>query len=393
MALERCLMLPGASAYRRMWGRLMVVGGLFGVIGGLVGSGGNAGLARARLEEALCVGLEVDDAWVYLNARAGLYGIIDMRTEADLDRLRAVTQEMLGETRRVGNAWAENRALVSLAMVALKQGDSADARAALEDAISVARRAVDGWSLAMTLVPLGDLERSTGHHARAGRLYEEALACFAEIGLADHPLEHPYLLHNLGYVALAEGQTAEAHQRFVDAISGYRRVGDSRGVAESLIGLGATAAAQGTTPTAVRLFAAGESSLAALGAQLWFANERDYAYWRGVAGSAIDESKFEAAWAAGTTLSIDDALALAQSSAPSGAPTGAAAPTPADALTPRERDVARLVAAGLSNRQIGETLVITEKTAANHVQRVLDKLGVHSRTQLAARAAVLGLDQ
>jgi DNA-binding NarL/FixJ family response regulator len=45
----------------------------------------------------------------------------------------------------------------------------------------------------------------------------------------------------------------------------------------------------------------------------------------------------------------------------------------------------------LTNRQIGEALVITEKTAANHVQRVLDKLGVHSRTQLAARASVLGL--
>lgn len=124
-------------------------------------------LARGRFEEALRIGLEVDDAWVYLNARAGLHGIIDMRSEADLDRLRAVTQEMLGETRRVGNAWAENRALVSLATVALRQGDESVAQAALEEGISVARHAGDSWSLAMTLVPLADLERSTGHHARA----------------------------------------------------------------------------------------------------------------------------------------------------------------------------------------------------------------------------------
>ena len=277
-------------------------------------------------------------------------------------------------------------------MVALRQGDDEAARAALEEAISVARGGADGWSLAMTLVPLGDLERSMGHHALAGRLYDEALACFAEIGLADHPLEHPYLLHNLGYVALAEGQPAQAHLRFVDAISGYRRVGDSRGIAESLIGLGATAAAQGAAQTAVSLFAAGESSLTAVGAKLWFANERDYAHWRGVAGSTLDESRFKAAWTTGTALSIDEAIALAQFSAPTSAPTAAVVATPADALTPRERDVARLVAAGLSNRQIGEVLVITEKTAANHVQRVLDKLGIHSRTQLAARAAVLGLD-
>jgi predicted ATPase/DNA-binding CsgD family transcriptional regulator len=393
IALEHCLALPGASADRRLWGRLMVIAGMFGVIGGLVGSGHDAKLARGRFEEALRIGLEVDDAWVYLNARAGLHGIIDMRSESDLDRLRAVTQEMLGETRRVGNAWAENRALVSLATVALKKSDEIAARAALEEGISVARHAGDGWSLAMTLVPLGDLERSTGHHARAGRHYEEALACFAGIGLADDPLEHPYLLHNLGYVALAEGRTAEAHRRFVDAITGYQRVGDSRGVAEAVIGVGATAAAQGTSATAVSLFAAAETALAALGAKLWFANEPDYARWRGVAAAAIDETKFRVAWAAGIALSIDDAIALAQTSEPSGAPIRTVKPRPADVLTPRERDVARLVAAGLSNRQIGDALVITEKTAANHVQRVLDKLGVHSRTALAARAAVLGLDE
>jgi DNA-binding CsgD family transcriptional regulator len=60
-------------------------------------------------------------------------------------------------------------------------------------------------------------------------------------------------------------------------------------------------------------------------------------------------------------------------------------------LTPREREVARLAAQGLTNRHIAQALVITEKTAANHLQRVLDKLGVHSRTRLAARAAEFGL--
>jgi DNA-binding NarL/FixJ family response regulator len=62
-----------------------------------------------------------------------------------------------------------------------------------------------------------------------------------------------------------------------------------------------------------------------------------------------------------------------------------------NALTTRELEVAQLIAAGLTNRQIGEALVIAEKTAANHVQRMLDKLGLHSRAQLAARSAALGL--
>jgi DNA-binding CsgD family transcriptional regulator/Tfp pilus assembly protein PilF len=368
----------------------MVAGGMLGIVGGVVR---DANLTRARLEEALRTGLETDDPWVYLNARAGLHGLIDLRTESDLEGTKAVAEKMLGEARRVGHTWAENRALVSIAMVSHKQGNESAARAALEGALSVARRAADSWSLAMTLVPLGDLERSTGDYASAGRHYEEALASLVDIGLADHSLEHPYLLHNLGYVALANGQPEQARQRFVDAIAGYRRSGDSRGVAESLIGLGATAAAQGTAYTAISLFAAGEAALGALGAQLWFANEPDYAKWLGVARQPLGESVFQTAWAAGSSLSVDDAIELAQSSATASAPKDDRVQRPASVLTARERDVARLVAAGLTNRQIGEALVITDKTAANHVQRVLDKLGLHSRTQLAARAATFGLNE
>ena len=60
-------------------------------------------------------------------------------------------------------------------------------------------------------------------------------------------------------------------------------------------------------------------------------------------------------------------------------------------LTPREHVVARLAASGLTNREIATQLAIAEKTAANHLQRVLEKLDLRSRTQLAARAAELGM--
>jgi non-specific serine/threonine protein kinase len=52
-----------------------------------------------------------------------------------------------------------------------------------------------------------------------------------------------------------------------------------------------------------------------------------------------------------------------------------------------------LVAQGLSNREVAEALVINEKTAKNHVQRVLDKLGVNSRRQVMTRAQELGLHE
>jgi DNA-binding NarL/FixJ family response regulator len=55
-------------------------------------------------------------------------------------------------------------------------------------------------------------------------------------------------------------------------------------------------------------------------------------------------------------------------------------------LTPRERDVLALVAAGATNREIGERLHMAEKTASVHVSRILAKLNVRSRTEAAAVA-------
>ena len=54
------------------------------------------------------------------------------------------------------------------------------------------------------------------------------------------------------------------------------------------------------------------------------------------------------------------------------------------ALTPRQREVAALVAAGLTNREIAAALVITERSAESHVERIRDRMGFRSRAQIAA---------
>jgi DNA-binding NarL/FixJ family response regulator len=61
-------------------------------------------------------------------------------------------------------------------------------------------------------------------------------------------------------------------------------------------------------------------------------------------------------------------------------------PQPLQALTDREREVLVLVAQGLSNQQIADSLVISERTARTHVSNILSKLGVASRTQAALLA-------
>src|SRR5438132_5462536 len=61
--------------------------------------------------------------------------------------------------------------------------------------------------------------------------------------------------------------------------------------------------------------------------------------------------------------------------------------TPSPALSRREREVAALVAQGLSNRDIAERLFISERTAEGHVEQICNKLGFRSRAQVAAWVA------
>ena len=66
-------------------------------------------------------------------------------------------------------------------------------------------------------------------------------------------------------------------------------------------------------------------------------------------------------------------------------------PQSPEKLTPRETEVLRLLARGLSNKEIGANLVIGEKTVKTHVSSILSKLGMPSRTQAALYAVHIGL--
>ncbi|WP_194829810.1 protein kinase [Nocardia sp. XZ_19_231] len=95
--------------------------------------------------------------------------------------------------------------------------------------------------------------------------------------------------------------------------------------------------------------------------------------------SGLGERGFDTAFRRGQKMGMDAAVAYALGEPPIVAP-----PADGTILTKRERQVADLVAQGLTNKQIAARLVLSQRTAQGHVEHILSKLGFTSRAQIAA---------
>jgi non-specific serine/threonine protein kinase len=99
----------------------------------------------------------------------------------------------------------------------------------------------------------------------------------------------------------------------------------------------------------------------------------------------LGETEFQAAFTRGEQMTIAEATAFVTArKTPTEKRIGIPSEADGPALTRRERQVCELVAEGLSNRQIAERLVISQRTAESHVQNALTKLGFANRAQVAA---------
>ena len=101
---------------------------------------------------------------------------------------------------------------------------------------------------------------------------------------------------------------------------------------------------------------------------------------------SLGETGVATAWEEGRAMALHEAIeyALATVLTTVELASRRASQAGSAALTPREREVAALVARGLTNQQIADQLVIAKRTAANHVEHILEKLGFHSRVQIAS---------
>jgi non-specific serine/threonine protein kinase len=309
--------------------------------------------------------------------------------QRDLDRAAALLAEGLTAARRSGDVREIADALNALGSTRLDQGDLDRAVACYEEAISFYQAADHPEGVAGCYNNLSLVWRRRGDFGRAGALLEQALTIFQErgdrrgIGIAST---------GLGFVATMRGDLDRAVRFHRAALAIRQELGDQTGLAISLDYLGHLAGAGGRHVDAVRLLAAAAALRAAIGgvnrsdAQVHVDRTLE------AARDALDEATFAAAGAAGGALSLDRALAEAWRVIAEPASAGPAVDAaPAAELTERETEVLRLVAAGLTDRQIGERLFISTSTATRHTANIYRKLGIHSRAEATDYARRQGL--
>jgi DNA-binding NarL/FixJ family response regulator len=194
-------------------------------------------------------------------------------------------------------------------------------------------------------------------------------------------------LFHLGDIASLEGDHAEARRLLAECALAADALGDPTQVAPCLESLARAVVGLGRARSAATILGAADAlreRIAGPAQPVYvFRLERTTAAARAALGAAA----FEAAWSRGRTLTPEQAVACALDGSDSvtDATAPARAPTPevASPLTRREREVASLIARGASNRQIARELVIAERTAERHLENILAKLGLQSRTQVA----------
>src|SRR5215472_8084817 len=303
-----------------------------------------------------------------------------MRLLALLGLQRAAVEEALDNAdaavaaaRQMPDAWEEGVALASRAVVLASQGRLAAAEAAYQDALDVLKDN-NGWGVANVLYRLGRLARSRDDSAEAVRYFSDALAIYRQI---DAWPEMARCLAGIGWVQLAAQDLDGASEHLTESMRLSLVTGQRLPIAR---GLAALAVLWGEAGDLARAAVIANSAIVvfeAIGARTSAAARRLDAI-LAAARSELGTAKVTALAAEGARMSPHQAAHLAAALA---AAPGCTWPGP---LTTREREVARLVAAGLSNRAIGAQLYITEATAARHVANIFAKLGFSSRAQVVA---------
>lgn len=208
-----------------------------------------------------------------------------------------------------GSAWCQ----AFLGLLALVRHEPAAARAWHEGALAAARQTGDRVVEAGSLSNLGEVAHAEGDLAEAVRFYTASLAVARTLPDA---LIAARVETNLALVEAERQNWPQAFAGHQDALRQYWLVGESRGVASSLEGMAAALARCGDAGTAVRLYGAAAALRQRTGAPLGVVERATHEAGVHTAAARLTESGFTAAWAAGSVSDpgqiVADALRLGQ---------------------------------------------------------------------------------
>jgi non-specific serine/threonine protein kinase len=268
--------------------------------------------------------------------------------------------------------------------VALYSGDLAGATTAFEEGLALLEPGREltvrldlllSYSSALAL--LGDAERATWCHEEFLRITEPAGEFF----------HRAYALWTFGLFVMQQGDLPRAAELIQQSIQLRRDLRDLTGLGWSLESLAWAESALGHHERAATLLGAADRHWEVMGRPLQ-TYQHMYPFHEACDQSAreqLGDEHFEAAFGRGRAFGTDDGVSYALDEHP--AETARAASEPDTVLTAREREVAELIAQGLSDRQIASRLMISVRTAETHAQHILAKLGYRSRTQVASWVA------
>ena len=346
---------------------------------------------REWLERALGAGKDVPDH-ARTKVLLGLGTIMHYLGEKHC--ARALLSEGLELSRRLGDRGMTAFIMTACGNLAEDEGSYEEAAEHFGGANLLFSEIGDDVNVAVTLYHLGvvafgqsDLERSLAQCQEGLALAREAsdpwttAACLAYLGLVWHARKEP----------------AKAAAALGEALTIYRRIDSPERLAEVLSRIAILAQAHGDPATALRLFSAAGTLSDRIGVHQELPERETYAQALSTIRLALTPDDYTRLRLDGHLLSLDEAVAEAESvlhDATSPVPTSldiATVRPAAPVLSPREREVLRLLVLGKTDQQIADQLFISRRTAATHVSNIYGKLGVSSRAEAAAYAVRHGM--
>jgi non-specific serine/threonine protein kinase len=306
--------------------------------------------------------------------------------QGDLAAAAALVEEGRELAAQLGDASARTQALLASGYLGCMRGDSPGAVACFEQVLGIL--GVQGdvrwqlearYGLALASGMLGDTARTVTCH-------QEILAITEPRGELWY---RSYSLWVLGVAVWRRGDPRRAAQLVEQGLRLKQAMDDTFGSVLCMDTLAWIAASEHDPRRAATLLGATAGLTQAMGTRTISHNYPGVAAYREQcerqSRHALGEKAFQTAYQHGKGLALGDALAYALNEQPQAEPPPAST-TRTTTLTRREREVADLVAEGLSNKEIASRLVISPRTAETHVERILTKLGFTSRTQIVAWA-------